>query len=637
MVSSKDQFANPTHTPLILVIDDDNAMRLLLRTLLEKDGYYVTEAEDGVQGISTFQALQPDLVLLDAMMPLMDGFATCTRLRELPGCEFIPILMLTSLTDNDAVDLAFESGATDYIIKPVHKGVLRQRVRHLLRAKQIEDQLRQRERLYRAIVEDQTELICRYLPNHTLTFVNGTYCRYFGKRAEDLIGHNFMGHIAPEDCELIEQHIASLTWHNPVQTLEHKICLPNGEIRWQQWIDRAIFDEQQHLVEFQAVGRDITERKRMEAELHQKTAELQAVFEVIPDIFFRLDSKGTILHYYAGSATDLYLQPEVFIGKPCQEALPPQAASVLLQAVSEVSQTGRPVTVEYSLLMLQGEQTFEARCWPFLEDQIIALVRNITERKQMESRMLNAQKQADLGTLAAGVAHEINSPLQVITGISQSLLGRLQHKQLEPDYLQRKLEAIQRNSWRCAEIVRSLRTYAHVSNSQAEPHNLNAIIQDTLLLMEHQLKNWSDIMIFTDLAPDLPLLWCDRNQITQILINLLTNARDAMSELGEITIRTGYNAETAQLSLQVSDTGCGIPSAIVDKIFDPFFTTKPLGQGTGLGLSIVAGIMRAYGGEIKIDSVPNLGTVITLLFPKDTLMDASLSQPNVIGRFADSL
>lgn len=637
MVSSESQYDTPSYKPLVLIIDDDTAIRLLLRTLLERDGYDVAEAEDGVQGVSSFQALRPDLVLLDAMMPLMDGFATCAHLRELPGCEFIPILMLTSLTDDEAVDLAFEAGATDYIIKPIHKGVLRQRVRHLLRSKQVEDKLRQRERLYRAIVEDQTELICRSLPDTTITFVNETFCRYFGKRSDELLGQSF-AIVHPEGAtEVAKMQLASLSREKPVGTFENMVITSSGEVRWQQWTNRLIFDEQDNLLEIQSVGRDITDLKFTTAALRQKTAELQAVFESLPDLLFVYDSEGTYLDFHAGSVADLYRPPVELIGRRMAEILPAEVAALLHRVITKVYQTGQPLTVEYTLPLLQGEQIFEGRFQPFIDDQIIAIVRNITERKQIESRMLSSQKLADLGTLAAGVAHEINSPLQVITGVSQSLLDRLQQGQLESGYLQRKLESIERNGWRCAEIVRSLRTYAHVSSSQAEPHNLNVLVKDTLLLIEHQLKSWSDIVIVTDLAPDLPFLLCDRNQITQILINLLTNARDAITELGEIVIRTGYKPETDQLVLQVSDTGCGIPPAIVSKIFDPFFTTKAIGQGTGLGLSIVAGIMHTYGGEIKVDSVPNYGTTITLYFPKNTPTTVSLTSPEIIGRFDDSV
>lgn len=511
-----DQARDSHDAPLILIVDDEITMRRLLSTILARDGYKVVEAEDGAQAISIFESLQPDLVLLDAMMPLMDGFATCAHLRTLPASEGTPILMVTALTDNEAVERAFEVGSTDYIIKPVHKAVLRHRVRHLVRAKQAEDALRRSERLYRAIVEDQTEFICRFLPNGVLTFVNEVYCRYLDRKPQELIGYNFMPLISTEDIDLVEQHLASLNLDNPVESIEYRVNKPAGEIGWHQWTHRLIFDDQGHLIELQGVGRDVT------------------------------------------------------------------------------------------------------------------------ERKQMETRLLNAQKLADLGTLAAGVAHEINSPLQVITGLSRSLIDRLGQGEVDPAHFTQKLETIRRNGWRCAEIVRSLRTYAHASATQLELYDLNALVQDTLLLIEHQLKSWSNISVTTDLVSDLPPLLCDRNQITQALINLLTNARDAMPETGDIIIRTNYEAKTSRLILQVADTGSGIPPSVQSKIFDPFFTTKPVGKGTGLGLSIITGIVNAYGGEIKVDSMPEQGTTFTIFFPANPLPVVAY-QTTATGRFDDTV
>jgi PAS domain S-box-containing protein len=135
--------------------------------------------------------------------------------------------------------------------------------------------LREDEARYRAVVEDQTELICRWLPGGKLTFVNGAYCRYFGKKSEELIGHSFMPLIPEEDHEKVRRHFASIGPGNPVSTHEHRVIAPNGEIRWHQWSNRAIFDVQGRLIEFQSVGRDITTRKQMEEELRRARDKLE--------------------------------------------------------------------------------------------------------------------------------------------------------------------------------------------------------------------------------------------------------------------------------------------------------------------------------------------------------------------------
>jgi len=210
----------------------------------------------------------------------------------------------------------------------------------------------------------------------------------------------------------------------------------------------------------------------------------------------------------------------------------------------------------------------------------------------------------------------------------------MQNGDVSQDYMCKRLDVIHRNGWRCAEIVRSLKTYAYSAATETDHHNINNLITDALLLIEHQLKSWSHVNITTNFAADLPLLACDRNQISQILINLLSNARDAMPDGGDIIIQTDYNVEVGQLILKVADNGLGIPADTQTKIFDPFFTTKPVGEGTGLGLSIIHGILQSYGGTIEVDSVVGQGTTFSMLFPVDN-GDTAAVQPrgNPVGRF----
>jgi two-component system, NtrC family, sensor kinase len=165
--------------------------------------------------------------------------------------------------------------------------------------------------------------------------------------------------------------------------------------------------------------------------------------------------------------------------------------------------------------------------------------------------------------------------------------------------------------------VHSLLTYAHPSTLEQEPQDINELVHETLLLIEHQLKSWSNISVHTQFGSGLPLLICDRNQISQLLINLLNNSRDAMPKGGEISISTSFDPTIHRLTLEVSDTGPGVPMAIRSKIFDPFFTTQGVGKGTGLGLSIVSSIVHSYGGDITIGDATPRGAVFTIHLPLD--------------------
>ncbi len=152
--------------------------------------------------------------------------------------------------------------------------------------KEMEFSLRDSEEKYRNVVETQTEFICRFRPDGTHVFVNEAYCRYFGKDCSDLIGKKFRPKILPDDEVQVRKHFASLTKDHPVLTIEHRIIMPDGDIRWQQWVDRAIFDETGKVVEYQTIGRDITERKNAELALAEREKLYRSVIENIQDVFY---------------------------------------------------------------------------------------------------------------------------------------------------------------------------------------------------------------------------------------------------------------------------------------------------------------------------------------------------------------
>jgi signal transduction histidine kinase len=245
-----------------------------------------------------------------------------------------------------------------------------------------------------------------------------------------------------------------------------------------------------------------------------------------------------------------------------------------------------------------------------LDRQNRALEATVRERTE---RLLQSEKIATMGSLLAGVAHELNNPLSVVLG--QSHLLRESAK--DPRTADRA-EKIATGADRCVRIVRNFLALARQQAPERSPVGLNQLVQDSVELVAYELRT-DNVAVVLDLADDLPILWADGHQLQQVLVNIVTNAHHALrqSPAAErtITITTRSDRALQQVYLEVSDTGPGIPAEIHTKIFEPFYTTKPPGQGTGLGLSLCRGLVEEHGGAITVQSAPGRGATFRIMLP----------------------
>jgi len=221
-----------------------------------------------------------------------------------------------------------------------------------------------------------------------------------------------------------------------------------------------------------------------------------------------------------------------------------------------------------------------------------------------------------VGLLAAGVAHEVNTPLAGISSYTQLLRGQLE----ESDPRQRVLEKIEKQSFRAAKIISSLLSFSRSSGTEFERVDVNKVLADVLSLVEHQLEG-SKIRVRRELALRVPPVRGNENRIQQVFFNLILNARDAMPSGGWLTLHTYADADT--VVVEVGDTGHGIRREHIKRIYDPFFTTKGIGQGTGLGLSVSYGIVQEHGGAIFVESAPGQGTTFQVALPALVLAETA--------------
>ena len=233
---------------------------------------------------------------------------------------------------------------------------------------------------------------------------------------------------------------------------------------------------------------------------------------------------------------------------------------------------------------------------------------DVTERDELERRLVQADRLSSIGLLAAGVAHEVNTPLAVISTYAQMLAKQVSGD----DQKSRLLEKIAKQTFRASEIVNSLLNFSRVSPTAYDEVSLNRVVQETLGLIEHQLAQCG-IHVELELDEHLPPVRANVGKLQQVFLNLFMNARDAMESGGTFRIRSHGDGDA--VCVEVLDTGAGIPPEHMPRIFDPFFTTKAGRKGTGLGLSVTYGIVREHGGRIEASSRLGEGTRFWLEFP----------------------
>ena len=242
----------------------------------------------------------------------------------------------------------------------------------------------------------------------------------------------------------------------------------------------------------------------------------------------------------------------------------------------------------------------------------LVIMDDITERVELEAQLSQSDKLSSIGLLAAGVAHEVNTPLAVISSYTQMLAKQLQGDQQKSGLL----EKITRQTFRASEIVNNLLNFSRTSGIEFSAVDINKVITDTLALLEHQFKT-AKIVVRQDLAPAISPIQGNSGRLQQVFLNLFLNAKDAMPGGGTLSVATS-NGET--ISVRVSDTGSGIAQEHIQRIYDPFFTTKTTvregqNRGTGLGLSVTYGIIQEHAGKIRVESQPGSGTTFALDFP----------------------
>ncbi|HUO63191.1 MAG TPA: PAS domain S-box protein [Terriglobales bacterium] len=471
-----------------------------------------------------------------------------------------------------------------------------------------------------AIVRSSDDAIIGKTLDGIVTAWNPAAERIFGYQAAEMIGEPIM-RIIPEERRAEEAGIIERIRRG--ETIDHleTVRVAKGGRRIDIVLTSApIKDADGRIIGASTVGRDMTERARSKAAVRRSEAQADAIFEAASEAILIVDRNGAITSVNRKTEEMFGYSREALLGQPLEMLLPERVRArhvghrasyfrdphvrPMGQGLDLVARRsdGTEFPVEISLSYVETEDGLRA----------LAFVTDITQRLIMERAARQTERLSALGRLSAGIAHEVNNPIGIISSRIEIMLLDAEAQPL-PGTVTDDLKVLHRHAQRVARIAHGLLSFARESSVARGPVDLNQVVEETLLLMEKDLGK-SGITIRRTLTPSLKPIHGDENALQQVVMNLLTNARDALGSGGEISLETSLVPGRPELArLTVHDTGPGISPEVLSRIFDPFYTTKS--EGTGLGLSISYGIVRDHKGTIDVESLPGQGATFVLSFP----------------------
>ena len=379
--------------------------------------------------------------------------------------------------------------------------------------------------------------------------------------------------------------------------------------------------------------RDAQYARQLEIEVAEHNREIDAqrrftakIIDSLPVGLYVIDREFRIQAWNRKRETGMQgVSRDVAIGRTIFEILHRQPAELLRQEFDDVFATGDVQQLHTESTATGGRRTYRISKIPMrLDDRdithVITVGEDITDWRESQERIAQAEKLAAVGTLAAGVMHEINNPLATINACVESLTIQLEEGRSFEEIgaeLREALRLIEHEVQRCSRIVGGLLDFSRPKAAAAELTDVNAVIEKTLFLLKYHSR-FKQLAVECDLATSLAPVQGNGEQLVQVFMALLLNAVDAMDGKGTVRLRTRDDQQRQAIVAEVADEGAGIRPADMPKIFDPFYTTKPPGRGTGLGLSICYAIVAEHGGRIEVESAAGAGSVFRIVLPRVT-------------------
>ena len=522
----------------------------------------------------------------------------------------LPFIVLSSQRDEAAIVECIRMGADDFIVEQ-NISRLPSAVRNTLARHRAEKARANTEAQYRLITESTQDLIALLDRKHQIVYASPSFRRVLEHNPATLEGIPFLSLVHPEDLPALEQGLEESLFFCESRNVELRLCQANGS-----WVDvesslHHITDDQGHPEQALVVSRDVSDRKRAEREIRK----LAAFARYNPNPVLEFGADGGLTYF-----NDAAMRVARGLKRPHpQMILPLNTGTIVKRCLS----TGK--SQEHLETNLEG-RWIRWSFFPVAGNRVVhCYAEEITDSRNLEASLRQAQKMESIGQLAAGVAHDFNNILTVIQGYADLM-------QTLPDLGELPCQSareIALAATRASSLTRQLLLFSRKQILQPQLLNLNDVIGNVNKMLSSMLGE--RIQLKKELADTLPGVHADPGMLEQILVNLVVNARDAIERNGTITLRTDVvkidaahvrehkeSSVGSFVCLSVTDTGHGMDEATRNRIFEPFFTTKQVGQGTGLGLATVYGIARQHEGWLEVESQPQRGTIFKLYLPVST-------------------
>ncbi|MEO8200353.1 MAG: PAS domain S-box protein [Gemmatimonadota bacterium] len=618
--------------PLRILIIEDVAMDAelveyeLARASIPCTTLLVDSREAFLQGLEAFR---PDVILSDYSVPSFDGMAALSLARE--RAPDIPFVIVTGSVNEETAVGCMKAGATDYLLKsnlarigPAIDGAIA-RTRLRLEQSAAEAALRRSEDNLRAIFDHSLDAFVLVNRDGAIQAMNPTAIAW---------GQRVFKHIVGEGQhfrDFIPATVAGFDDALSGNAQNQEQCIPDldGRERWFELKYAPVVDSMGHVIGACLNARDVSERKRSEQALRESEMRYRDLFDNASDLMCLTASDGRFLYVNeAWHATmgysDADLQELNLI-----DVIHPESRTYWTQVGARVVAGEALNHVELDLMTRHGLAIkVEGNLTVSREDgrpaTIRGIYRDVTERKRVEEHLRRAERMQAAGRLAGGVAHEVNNMMTAVLGFAEFVRNSMAPE----DPRRADVHEIIKAGTRAADVTRQLLAFTRQQVLRPEVLPINAVVQRMERMLRRTLGAEHELRF--NLSDEAGEIRADGAQLEQVLINLLLNARDAMTEPGCVTIATslatldevyaqrhdGVAIEPGQYALLAfTDTGCGMEAAVRERIFEPFFTTKLIGQGTGLGLSTVYGIVKQSGGFVWVYSEVGHGTTFKIYLP----------------------